>query len=251
MTEAEWLEAAEPAPILEFLQGKASDRKLRLFGVACARRIAHVIPEDLQPQQIVDVNEAYADGLSNGLNLNGALAAAVRSHRQHLLSYELDESSSLTVIESIAISAICALGETMEVAEVTQNSAAAMGHILFAEQNLSEEEESQPVNPQGATVKMLWIKKGWKNEYTEQSRLLRDIFPNPFRPVAIDPDWRASSVISVARNMYDSRDFSPMPLLADALQDAGCENEDILNHCRGDGTHVRGCWVVDLILNKS
>ena len=52
--------------------------------------------------------------------------------------------------------------------------------------------------------------------------------------------------------MYDSRDFAPMPILADALQDAGCEHEDILAHCRdANGTHVRGCWVVDLVLGKS
>jgi hypothetical protein len=81
--------------------------------------------------------------------------------------------------------------------------------------------------------------------------LLLDIFGNPFKPVSFDPSWRTSTVVSIAQGMYESRDFSPMPLLADALQDTGCQNEDILNHCRGDGPHVRGCWVVDLMLGKS
>jgi hypothetical protein len=80
--------------------------------------------------------------------------------------------------------------------------------------------------------------------------LRRDIFGNPFRPAAFSPSWRTDTAVTLARIMYDSRDFSAMPILADALQDAGCDSDDILNHCRGDGTHVRGCWVVDLVLGK-
>jgi hypothetical protein len=83
-----------------------------------------------------------------------------------------------------------------------------------------------------------------------QSALLRDIFGNPFRPVAFDPAWRTSTAVALAEQMYDSRDFGAMPILADALQDAGCDSEDILNHCRAPGDHVRGCWVVDLVLGK-
>ncbi|MCE9566031.1 MAG: hypothetical protein K8U57_28760 [Planctomycetes bacterium] len=81
--------------------------------------------------------------------------------------------------------------------------------------------------------------------------LLRDVFGNPFRPVAFDKSWLTSTVVAIAQGMYESRDFSAMPILADALQDAGCDNDDILNHCRGSGPHVRGCWVVDHVLGKS
>jgi hypothetical protein len=89
------------------------------------------------------------------------------------------------------------------------------------------------------------------HEWSQQTELLRDIFGNPFRPVGIDPDWRTSTVVALARHMYESRDFSAMPILADALQDAGCENEHVLNHCRDpQQVHVRGCWVVDLVLGK-
>ncbi len=81
--------------------------------------------------------------------------------------------------------------------------------------------------------------------------LLRDIFGNPFRPVAFSADWRTSNAVAIARVMYESRDFGAMPILADALQDAGCDNEDILTHCRDTAlTHVRGCWVVDAVLGK-
>jgi hypothetical protein len=83
------------------------------------------------------------------------------------------------------------------------------------------------------------------------SKLIREVVGNPFRPVAFDPAWRTSTAVALAQQMYDSRDFGVMPILGDALQDAGCDNDDILDHCRGDGPHVRGCWVVDLVLGKS
>jgi hypothetical protein len=80
--------------------------------------------------------------------------------------------------------------------------------------------------------------------------LIRDIFGNPFRPLAFSPAWPTDTAVTLARQMYESRNFSAMPILADALQDAGCDNDDVLNHCRGPGPHVRGCWVVDLVLGK-
>jgi hypothetical protein len=82
-------------------------------------------------------------------------------------------------------------------------------------------------------------------------QLVRDVFGNPFRPVAFNPAWRTDTALSLAQQMYESRDFGAMPILADALQDAGCDSEEILNHCRDATlTHVRGCWVVDLVLGK-
>jgi hypothetical protein len=80
--------------------------------------------------------------------------------------------------------------------------------------------------------------------------LLREIYGNPFQPLTFDPRWRTDTAVALARQMYESRDFSAMPILADALQDAGCDSDDVLNHCRGPGPHVRGCWVVDLVLGK-
>ena len=83
------------------------------------------------------------------------------------------------------------------------------------------------------------------------SLLALDIFGNPFHPVAFSPQWRTDTVLSLARQMYEARDFSAMPIRADALQDAGCDHPDILEHCRDPKqVHVRGCWVVDLVLGK-
>jgi len=79
---------------------------------------------------------------------------------------------------------------------------------------------------------------------------LRDIFGNPFRPVAFDPRWRTADVVALTRGIYDDRAFERLPLLADALMDAGCADEALLAHCRSGGLHVRGRWVVDLALGK-
>ncbi len=96
----------------------------------------------------------------------------------------------------------------------------------------------------------IWTKPNLdlKRFNSEYCRILRDLVP--FRPVSFDAEWRTSTATAIAQQMYESRDFGAMPILADALQDAGCDNDDILNHCRGDGPHVRGCWVVDLVLGK-
>jgi hypothetical protein len=111
---------------------------------------------------------------------------------------------------------------------------------------------------QAAHAVLRALELGWHSAYYRANRgvrveianLIRDVFGNPFEPVAFDPSWRAEAVFGLARGMYESRDFTPMPVLADALEDAGCADADILAHCRGPGPHVRGCWVVDLVLGK-
>jgi hypothetical protein len=90
----------------------------------------------------------------------------------------------------------------------------------------------------------------WEH-YKPQADLVREIIGNPYRPVTFDKAWRTAAVTSIAQASYESRDFSAMPILADALQDTGCDSEDVLSHCRDAGRiHVRGCWVVDLVLGK-
>jgi hypothetical protein len=88
----------------------------------------------------------------------------------------------------------------------------------------------------------------------EQAAFLRDLFGNPFRPVPVDPAWLAwerGTIPKLAEEIYEERAFDRLPVLADALEDSGCTNPDILSHLRGPGPHVRGCWVLDLLLGKS
>jgi hypothetical protein len=88
------------------------------------------------------------------------------------------------------------------------------------------------------------------HNWSDQPRLLRDIFGNPFRPVQFDSRWRTSNVVDLTRTINEERTFERLPILADALMDAGCADEQILKHCRSKGPHLRGCWAVDLILGK-
>lgn len=91
-----------------------------------------------------------------------------------------------------------------------------------------------------------------EENYESLASLIREVFGNPFRSVSLNPAWLTPDVLSLARGIYEERTFDRMPILADALQDAGCTNDDILNHCREENhTHVRGCWVVDLLLGKT
>jgi hypothetical protein len=85
----------------------------------------------------------------------------------------------------------------------------------------------------------------------EGMSLLKDIIGNPYRPISLALEWRTDNALALAGLMYESRNFAAMPILADALQDAGCDNADVLDHCRGPGPHVRGCWAVDLVLGKA
>ena len=92
---------------------------------------------------------------------------------------------------------------------------------------------------------------GLVTELVHQTNSVRDIVGNPFRAVTADPRWLTSDVVALAASIYAERAFDRLPILADALQDAGCENADVLGHCRDPQlTHVRGCWVVDLVLGK-
>lgn len=83
-----------------------------------------------------------------------------------------------------------------------------------------------------------------------QCELIRCLFGNPYHPSSVDPAWLTGTVVTLARGIYADRAFDRLPVLADALQDAGCHDSVILEHCRREGSHARGCWVVDTVLGQ-
>ena len=91
----------------------------------------------------------------------------------------------------------------------------------------------------------------WNIRIRWQITFLRDIFGNPFRPVLADPAWLTPTAVALAAAIYEDRAFDRLPVLADALEEAGCTDADVLLHCRRPGEHVRGCWVVDMVLGKA
>jgi hypothetical protein len=92
--------------------------------------------------------------------------------------------------------------------------------------------------------------KARRQEVNEQVRLVLDIFGNPFRPVTANAHWLTSTVVTLAEGIYQEKAFDRLPILADALQDAGCSNEDVLNHCLQPGRPTRGCWVIDPLTGR-
>ncbi|VTR93161.1 Uncharacterized protein OS=Sorangium cellulosum (strain So ce56) GN=sce5710 PE=4 SV=1 [Gemmata massiliana] len=219
MTEAEWLTCAEPAPMLEFLRGRASDRKLRLFVCGCVRQ-THLNAE--QTNRVLRVAEDIADGL------------AVDKERNELLEALYDPEEG---IDAIHIDLLIRSPNTRWVDERVADEARVVGFQTVPFQSLNHRRTE-------------W-QKIVQSEHARQTTTLRDTFGNPFRPITFSPEWRTGTAVSLAQQMYESRDFGTMPILADALQDAGCDSADVLDHCRGEGPHVRGCWVVDLVLGKA
>jgi hypothetical protein len=221
MTEAQWQESAGSEFMLEFLHGNVSERKLRLFAVACCRSIFSHIELTQRARDAVTTAERFADGLASAKELAEAASG--------VLSDQIASDTCLAAASGIG---------AFEVAHhVAAHSARALGQQATFQGNGVEDDPE--------------YRRAMYEEQAVQAVLLRDIVGNPFRLVTLDPDWRTTTSVQIAQGIYDSRDFSAMPILADALQDAGCEDAAILDHCRGPGPHVRGCWVVDLVLGKS
>ena len=231
MTEAEWLACDDPEPMLEELRGRASDRKLRLFAVACCRRIWRLIPRRYLTS--VEVAERFADGQATLRDLEQVLKGEWPTH-DGTPGFQVEAAAGYSADQDAFTAADQASGWAAWAAEGQPGSEAWLP--VWQEMNRTENQLRRD------------------EQMTEQVPLLRDILgPLPFRPVTIDPAWlrwNYGTVPAVARRIYDERAFHDLPILADALEDAGCTDPDILAHCRTDGPHVRGCWVVDLLLGK-
>jgi hypothetical protein len=227
MTEAEWLACTDPQAMLGFLRDKASDRRLRLFGCACVRRVWDLLLEE-QSRRLVEVGELYVDGFVD----EQELSKARQSYEDYLHDVD-DGDSDLVLPETEAGYAAC---------EVADCGAGIFTALYASHHAASAREEGGREQAERAA----------------QAALLRDIFgPLPFRPVTITPAWNTPQVVALAQAAYDQRelpagtlDTDRLAVLADALEEAGCTNADVLNHCRQLGVHVRGCWVVDLLLGK-
>jgi len=244
MTEQEWLECTDPQPMLEFLQGKVSDRKLRLFAVACSRRIWPLLSDAVICEKTIAFAERFADGLASTSELHGGGWGKVGSVFSVVL-WDAWEAAENAVSYGAGMVKRAVLGlDTEKYATWTSAfETACYDHSLGEAMRMAD-----------ATLPTEYLAKGVQassDEHNGQCHLLCDIFSNPFRPATFDPRWLTSTVIDLAKAIYEERAFDRMPILADALMDAGCDNDDIIAHCRGDGPHVRGCWVVDLLLGKS
>lgn len=231
MTEEEWLKATDPALMLEFLKGKASNRKLRLFAVACRRRISRSLT-GIKLLSAIDTAELFADDVWAGADLRDAEEITDEIAWQHETA--LREAAILAVRTNTPVD-----GDDPTIV-ASAAAARAVGHTVA---NLVRASEAAT---EAAYSSLETI------ERTVQASLVRDVFGDPFRPVTLKSDWHTSTVLALANGVYSEKAFDRMPILADALQDAGCDNEDVINHCRDpQGVHARGCWVVDLLTKRT
>jgi hypothetical protein len=229
MTEAEWVASIDPKPMIDFLQDMSSERKLRLFAVECVRPHWHLLIDE-RSRNAVEVAELVADGISP---------------TDALLPANLAAWAVLSVLPDnpfVYVSAARAAGRT-----VMSNRLAArytINEIVELHVDLAEEKSSTA----DETCDSYW------QEIAQYARLVREVWGSlPFRPVELNSNvlnWNEATVLKIAQALYDDRAFDRMPILADALEDASCDNADLLAHCRGPNEHVRGCWVVDLLLGK-
>jgi hypothetical protein len=232
MTESEWLACVDPQTMLEFLRAKATDRKLRLFAVAVSRRFL-LLTHDQRVSEALDIAEQFADGLIGDMERSNARRAAQQAAQ----------------VRGVV---------ARPVAPKWERRAASLSYYAAARQAM----EAAWNIPSLAVEVLVWREGGYNtcdwqaiktHEGVIQSNLLRDIFGNPFRQTRLDPswlNWNEGTVVNLAQTIYEERAFGLLPVLADALEDAGCTSDELLAHCRRPGQHVRGCWVIDLLLGK-
>ncbi len=244
MDELGWLRAAEPEPMIEFLNERdASARKFRLFSCACARRVWRLMSD--QGREGVEQAERFADGLLDepgrqeaDRRLRGRFPARMTPDQPVPLSYCADMVAFYTLWTN-GVGPY--RGVTLHLNKHGADSVTAwVRATLILEQTGDWEairtDAGHPAAPAEAVA---------------QCRLARCVFGNPFRPVRFRRRWRTSTAVLLARQAYEGPDFSLLPILADALQDAGCDHPDVLDHCRHETAHARGCWVVDEVLGKN
>jgi hypothetical protein len=224
MTEGEWAACDNIYELIEEPVLECLPRKTRLYCVACCRLLGKWLHDD-RSWKCLEAVERYADGKikRSGLAPWSTLARTLYQDRAYTPTRR--RAGRGEIAASDAVEATCATIGFRNYKRVTWR--------LLGEGSGFD----RPFRD------TLWVR---------MPQILRDIFGNPFRPVAFAPAWRSSAALELARTMYETRDFAGMPILADALEEAGCDDGDILAHCRDPhGVHVRGCWVVDRVLGKT
>jgi hypothetical protein len=224
MNETDWLVSVSPRKMIAALNGKGSERLWRLFAVACARRVEHQMRDD-RSRKALEVAERFADGAATREELRAARVHAEEAVQEARYDEYIDEERAGFRWDD----------EYQAVVGVRCAAEAAL-------QCVAEDIGNKP----GGQVTVI-------AERFQLPDLLREVFGNPFRWIIIDPLWLSRNdraVVKLTEWIYNERAFTRLPILADALEDAGCGDSEILSHCRETGDHVRGCWALDLLLNR-
>ncbi len=233
MREQDWLARTDPKGMVEFVCEKASDRKKRLFAVACCRRIWFLMA-DHRSQMAVEIAERFADGMANRRERKAAIESALAAKED----------------ADAAARKASADGDEKQWGGFNAAFAAMIAG------NLRGYDPWDAANAAGYAVEFL-TGTPKDAEHVAQVAFVLDIFGNPFRPVPLNAAWQTPTVLALATAVSDNRilpagtlEPARLAVLADALEEADCTNDAILNHLREPRGHVRGCWAVDLLLGK-
>ena len=242
MTESDWSACTDPLAMLAFLRGRgASERKLRLFAVACCRDVWDLI------------GEVERSGIGTGIRAV-RLAEHLADHeatRREVAQAVVDRvglidsgSSPESQLLGGALPALADADTARGAERVCRATAMARNRAVARAATPYEEmwRPSDEARGQGRAAAL--------TTFERHAGFLRDIFGNPFRSVPFAAEWRTSTAVALAHGIYEERAFDRHPLLMDALMDAGCADEEVLEHCRVTTGHHRGCWVVDSVLGK-
>jgi hypothetical protein len=216
MTEDEWASSSDPQRMVLSLRGQADERKARLFGVACCRRLWHLLT-DARCRDVVEMAERYADERAG----RAAWVAAYDNYRAARRAF----GSTAAFFAHAAVGHLLsdAANDPVGYAAAASSWAAGAGHSRAEEQ-------------------------------AAQASLVRCIFgPLPLGPTAVDSavlGWNDRLIPRLAQAIYEERRFGDLPLLGDALLDSGCEDDPLMAHCRAGVEHARGCWALDAILGR-
>jgi hypothetical protein len=245
MTEAEWLACGDPRPMVLHLGRDAGERKLRYFAFACVRRLWDTVPAE-PLRRAIEASERHADGLIDERELGAAITVANRArpnrHRVARAAYDAARytpgpgSCGVHWDSVTMLLARAAADAAVRNVPPTAYSYVEGGKVVTVEVHLGR-------------ARRKWNARR-DAESAAQCDLIREVFGNPFRPVVREDPWLTPAVRSLAQTIYDERRFDRLPELARALGEAGCTQTDVLAHCRDRRPHVRGCWLVDLLLGK-
>jgi hypothetical protein len=225
------LSCPHPGALLDHVNqtGRVSRRKFFLAAASCVRRVWHLLARP-ESRAAVQAAERYADG---------------EIGQKELLTFRDPAAEAFRQFPEGTARSWAALAASWLNHDVRQNHGNAE-HTMNAPDDVSRALASLTGAPVGAEE---WF-AARESEMRVQADLYRCVVGNPFRQILFSPAWQIPTVVRLGNAIYADRDFDLLPILADALEEAGCDNEDILAHCRGPGPHVRGCWVIDLVLEK-
>jgi hypothetical protein len=241
MTEADWLTTDDLRAMLSHVRSganltrsKPGRRKMRLFACGCCRLIEELLP-DARTRKALEIGEKYADGAVDDGHLQAAMLEANK-----------------TAAKEYAKAEVKALAPGMEAARAVWSACDKDGRqaVEFALEYSVKAVQAVRRKVAGKGQKGKEADAAAAEQRRRHCALLRDLFGNPFQSVKFSPHWRAANVVAVGNSIYKERAFDRLPILADALEEAGCSDAAVLEHCRGAGPHWRGCWVIDGVIGK-